>query len=352
LITATPAVSDKIHALRQNQSTGVLLPFKKRVFVVGGTGFLGWHTIREFLRNGWEATALGLPTPGAAAGPDLHPAAVKVILRDLDQMSDAELLAILRGHKALVFAAGLDDRVTPKKPAYPKFRHANVELPVRVLNLARQAGVEHAVVFGSYFAHFHRLWPEMRLAERHPYICSRVEQEQAVTSVPGLDVDVLELPYIFGRMPVPGWKPLWAPLVKTLRATPLMPYMRGGTACISAETVGRAAFGAVERGHPAACYPIGQENLTWTEMLTRLAAADGRKVRVVTLPDWMLKIGLGAFRLVHELQGREGGLDPLHLSPLQTAETFLDPEPSRRALGFETGGLDEAFRETVDACQE
>lgn len=31
------------------------------VFVVGGTGFLGYHVIQEFLAKGWGVTALGLP---------------------------------------------------------------------------------------------------------------------------------------------------------------------------------------------------------------------------------------------------------------------------------------------------
>jgi hypothetical protein len=73
---------------------------------------------------------------------------------------------------------------------------------------------------------------------------------------------------------------------------------------------------------------------------------------VITLPDWIVKIGLYAIWLIHELQGREGGLDPRHFAPLQTAQTFLDPEPSKRALGFENGSLDDAFRKTTAACRE
>jgi nucleoside-diphosphate-sugar epimerase len=322
------------------------MPSKKRVFVVGGTGFLGFYAIQEFLKNGWEATALGLPPAPPA---DLYSAAVKVVLRDLDAATDEELLALLRGHEALVFAAGMDDRYTPKRRAYPKFYHANVEIPVRVLRLAEQAGVKHAVVFGSYFAHFHRLWPDMKLAERHPYIRSRVEQERAVTSLPGLNVDVLELPYIFGD-PL-GRKPLWYPLVMYIRAAPLVFYMRGGTACITAKTVGKAAFSAIERGLASACYPIGQENLTWTQMLTRLARADGLTVRVVMLPSWIIKTGMFGVLLIHKLQGKEGGLNLRYFAQLQTAEAFLDPHPSQEALGYQTGGLDEAFQETVAACK-
>ncbi len=328
----------------------------QRVFIVGGTGFLGYHAAQEFLSKGWGVTALGLPptlsvVEGAARPPSLYPAAVKVILQNLDAASDKELLALLRGHEALVFAAGLDDRYTPKKPAYPKFHKANVESLTRLLTLAKQARVKRAVVLGSYFAHFSRLWPDLKLGERHPYIRSRLEQEKAAASIPGLDGMVLELPYIFGAMPIPGWKPLWMPLVKYMRSSPVIFYMKGGTACISARTVGRAIVAAVERGEVGKCYPIGQENLTWTQMLSRLAAADGRRVRVVALPAWVIKLGMLGVLLVHKLHGKEGGLNLRYFAPLQIAETFLDPEPSRKALGYELDDLDEAFRETVEACK-
>ena len=326
----------------------------RRVIVIGGTGFLGYHAIQEFLSKGWEVTALGLPPadPSVIASRQaLYPATVKVMLQNLDKTSDADLLALLRGYDALVFAAGVDDRLTPRKPAYPFFHHANVEACVRVLRLAKQAGVKRAVVLGSYFAHFNRVWPELRLAERHPYIRSRVEQEMAVTSIPDLDVNVLELPYIFGGMPVSGWKPLWAPLVKYTRSARTIFYMQGGSACITVKTAGQAVVGALEHGEAGKCYPICDENLTWSELLTRLAAADGRQVRVVSLPTWLIKIGLNGLWLVHQLLGREAGLDPRYFAPMQTAETFLDPAPSAKVLGYKPVSLDEAFQATVEACK-
>jgi dihydroflavonol-4-reductase len=323
------------------------MPFQKSVLIVGGTGFLGYHAVLKLLQKGWEVTVLGLPPAPPA---DLFPNSVKVVLLNLDSATDEELLTLLDGQSGIVFAAGMDDRSTPKKPAYPKFHHANVETPVRLLKLAKQAGIKRAVVLGSYFAHFNRTWPELKLAEKHPYIRSRVEQEQAVTAIPGLDVDVLELPYIFGAMPVPGWKPLWNPLVKYLRSMNTIFYMRGGTACVSVDTVAQAITGALESSSPGNCFPIGDENLTWSDLLTRLAAADGRRVRVLTLPTWLVQVGLLGLWIVHQVQGREGGLDPRHFAPLQTAETFLDPEPSKLALGFQTGDLENAFLKTIEAC--
>lgn len=320
----------------------------RRVFIAGGTGFLGYHAVQEFLAHGWGVTALGLPP---APPPDLYPTSVKVVLRAIEDASDEELLALLRGHEALVFAAGLDDRVVPEKPAYPKFHRANVEAPRRLFQLAMRAGVERAVVLGSYFAYFDRIWPEKKLAERHPYIRSRFEQEQALTSVPGLETCVLELPYIFGGLPAPGWKPLWAPLIGYLRSGRTIFYTRGGTACISAQTVGRAVVAAVERGKGGEFYPIGQENLTWPQMLNRLAAADGLPVRrVLTVPTWLVHLAAQFIHLSHALKGQEGGLNLRYFAPLQAAETYIDPDISRQALDYEPGDLDEAFRQTVEAC--
>jgi dihydroflavonol-4-reductase len=319
----------------------------QRVFIVGGTGFLGYHAAQEFSTKGWSVTVLGLPP---APPVDLFPAEVRVIVQNINDLADADLRQLLSGHDALVFAAGLDDRHVPQRPAYPKFRQANVVALTRLMQLAQQAGVKRLVVLGSYFAHFNWQWPHLRLAERHPYICSRVEQEQAATSLPRLDGMVLELPYIFGALPVTGWKPLWTPLVKYLRSSRTILYMKGGTACISAQTVGRAIVAAIENGTPGARYPIGQENLPWAEMLQRLADVDGRKIWVVTLPTWIIRLGLWSTALLHRLQGKESGLNMLYFAGLQTAQTYLDPEPSQRALGYVPGDLEAAFRQTVEAC--
>ena len=320
----------------------------KRVLVVGGTGLLGYHATRELLAGDWRVTAVGLPPAPPAR---LYPDTVKVVLKDLAGATDAGLRKLLRGHRALVFAAGLDDRQALAKPAYEKFHQANVANLERLLLRAKEAGVRQVVVLGSYLAHFHHRWPALKLAERHPYIRSRVEQEQLVTSMPGLEGIVLEVPYVFGALPVPGWQPLWAPLVKYLRISSTVVYPAGGTACVSATVVGRAVAAALERGEAGRCYPLGQENLTWNEMLTRLARADQRPVRVVTLPAWTVAAVLSGVRLIHQFQNKEAGLDLRHFAELQTARTFIDPRIARRALGIELDDLDDAFRQTVKACR-
>ncbi len=308
---------------------------------------MGYHALMEFIDHGWEATVIGLPSSEKTLN---IPPEVRVVLKDIVTIDDLDLLALLRGHTALVYATGMDDRTISKKPAYPKFFHANVEVPIRVLELARQAGVKRAVIFGSYFAHFDRLWPEMKLAQHHPYIRSRVEQEKAVLSLTGIDVDVLELPYVFGSIPMDDWKPLWLPLVKYLYESPLILFTPGGSACVSARTVAAAAIMAIVNKRAGNCYPISQENLTWRQLLNRLARVRGREKKVIYLPNWIIKICLFSISILHYIRGKEGGLDLCNFTSLQTANTFIDPSLSQNRLGYEFKDLDEAFRDTVEAC--
>jgi dihydroflavonol-4-reductase len=320
-----------------------------KVFIVGGTGFLGWHAANEFQRRGYQVTVLSLPPLPAK---DLFPPEVKITLADLNTLSDEEIQELLNGQDALIFAAGVDDRNISRKPAYPYFYRGNVQGPERVFRLARQAGVKRGLVLSSYFIHFANLWPQYRLAERHPYIRSRIEQMKACIAAgdPSMDVMILGLPYIFGSMP--GRMPLWSPLVDYIRASRTLFYTRGGSACVSVKTVAEAIVAAIENGQGGEYYLIGDENLGWEEMLQGLADAMGLRRKVITLPNWVVKPGVFFLKLVHSIQGKEGGLDPMHLLDLQANETFFDPESARQALGFQHGDLKQAFADTVAACPE
>jgi nucleoside-diphosphate-sugar epimerase len=317
------------------------------VFILGGTGFLGYYATLELLRRGHHARTLALP-PAPPEG--LLPPEVSVQLGNFNELDDQAMMDLFAGCESVVFAAGADDRVTPKAPARDFFHRANAAAGRRFFRLAAEAGVRRGVLLSSYFAHFDRIWPELRLSDRHPYIRSRRDQEAAVLEAGAqMDVMILELPYIFGGMP--GRLPIWKPLVDYLHwVLPWVFYMEGGSAMVGVDHVAEAIAGALEQGRGGERYLIGDENLTWTAFLHRLMVASGWDKQVVPLPKWLLRIGLGAVYSWHWLQGREGGLDPIRFLSLQTRETFFDPQPAQEALSFRGGGLDEAFRETIRAC--
>jgi nucleoside-diphosphate-sugar epimerase len=314
------------------------------VLVVGGTGFLGYHAVRALHRRGDQVTVFALDLPV----PDLLPDGVRLVLGDLNTISDDEALKLLSGHDALVFCAGVDDRHLPKAPAWDYFHRYNVLATKRWFSLARQAGVRRGVVCGSYFAWFHRTRPEWDLAGRNPYIRSRVVQAEQAIEAGGdsLAVCILELPYIFGSMP--GRKPLWTPLIQYLRSPWPLFYTKGGTGMVSVHTVGAAIVGALDRGQHGQHYVIGDENRSWPELLEPLSALAGRPKKVRTVPTFLVTMALWVVHLLHRLQGKESGLYLPAFGAVQTSNTFFDPAPAQQALGFSGGDLDQALRETVD----
>lgn len=319
---------------------------KKKVLIVGG-GFLGYHATRQFLKKDYEVDIVTLP-PGPAEG--VFDKSVKIILRDINDLSDRDTVDFLKGYKAVVFSAGVDDRVTPKAPAYPFFYYHNVETAKCFFTLAQKAGVKRGVLLSSYFAYFARKWPELKFEQYHPYIRSRIEQEKACleASAPNLDLVILELPYIFGAMP--NYTPLWTPLIKYVKKSSTIYYTNGGTNMIAAEHVGEAIVGAIEKGKPGETYVIGDQNLAWTEFLEKICKIMGKKAKIVIIPNPLVKLFMSFVKLRYFLQGKESGLDPVKLIELQGRKTYFDSESSRQMLGYGSGDLDKSLEETIKQC--
>lgn len=309
---------------------------------------MGYFAVQELMARGHTVRSISLyPTP-----PELSfPSSVELVLGDLNATPDDDLRQMLQGMNGLIFAAGLDDRVVPKAPAYPKFYDANVAATRRLIRLGKEAGIKKAVVFSSYFVACHRRWPELHLPGHHPYIRSRVEQIREALEEAGEDMAVsfLMLPYIFGSLP--GKTPLWKPLVGYLNSNlPWAFYPAGGSAMVSADEVGRAAARALEAGRSGEEWPIASDNLTWVEFLGRINRILVKPKRVITLPNWLLKPAMAAVELGYRLRGKESGLSMVPFVDLQTRNAFLDTEYSREQLGYEKGDLNKALEDTVRAC--
>lgn len=185
-----------------------------KIFIVGGTGLLGSESAAELIRRGHQVKSIALP-------PLPHhstiPSEMEIVFGNYMTMTDEELTEHLKGMDALVFSAGVDERVEFPAPVLDYYVKYNVEPIDRLLNISKKIGIRKAVIMGSYFAYFAKQWPEKRLVEKHPYIKSRIIQEEVAMRYNGngMDVMVLELPYIFGTQP--GRKPVWTFLVESIQ---------------------------------------------------------------------------------------------------------------------------------------
>lgn len=235
----------------------------KNVLIIGGTGLLGYHAGKAFLQKNYKISVLALDKPSDNLFENND---VEYVLGDYSLMAKDDLLKLFAKHEYVLLACGADDRITPKAPALAFFRKHNVEQIETLIKIAKEAMVKKIVVLGSYFTHFNREFPELKMGEVHPYITSRVEQQQMALSEnnENTQISVLELPYIFGT--VPGRRPMWTVILDQINKYKTVFYTKGGTTMVTAKQVGQAIVGAFEHA-PAGAHFVAGQNLLWTNWL-------------------------------------------------------------------------------------
>lgn len=152
------------------------------------------------IKRGHDVRAIALPPlpHGAVLPPE-----TEIFYGNYLKMNDDEVKKMFEGCDGFVFAAGVDERVEGPAPIYDLYKKYNIDPVKRLLKIAKECGVEHSVILGSYFSYFAKTRPEMKLTEYHPYIRSRIDRENVAMSFAydNFNVAVLKLTYIFGLSP-------------------------------------------------------------------------------------------------------------------------------------------------------
>ena len=322
-----------------------------KVFLIGGTGLLGSATAAELIRRGHQVKAIALPP--IPNGADLPPE-MQLEFKNYLELSDDEIRACLKGCDGFVFATGVDERVDGPSPIYEFYNKYNYHPLKKFLTIAKECGLKHAVVCGSYFSYFHKIWPEKELCRWHPYIRSRIDQENMALSFAdeNFNVAVLELPYIFGAQK--GREPVWTIVVNVVRGMKGFTfYPCGGTAMVTRKQVAQAMAGALEKTKGGQCWPIGYYNLKWKDFLNKVHKHMGmEKRKVITVPAWMVKLGIKSIEKKLRKPGAEGGLYMPKFPDLQCADTFIDKSLGCVPLGVEEDDLDTAIGESIRMSQD
>ena len=322
-----------------------------KVFMIGGTGLLGSQAAKELIERGHEVSSIALPPLPKGA---VLPEQMKIEYGNYLEMSDEQLRGHLEDCDGFIFAAGVDERVEGPSPIYDLYRKYNIDPVKRLLCLCKECGVKHAVILGSYFVHANRIWPEKKLSEYHPYIRSRIDQENVALDYAkdGMDVAILELPYIFGTQP--GRKPVWVFLVKNVMMMKSMTmYPGGGSTMVTVRQVGQAIAGALERNRGGNTYPIGYYNLTWRELLTIIHKYLGvPDKKIVTIPKWMFALTGFFIMIQNRFKGIQSGLDMIKLADIMCSDLFIDRSEGSAELGVEEDDIDAAIGDSVLLCKD
>lgn len=317
------------------------------VFILGGTGLLGYHTTKELLKQGFNVSTIALPPMPAA---ELLPPEVECHLGNINDMSDETVLELLKGKDMFVYAAGADERIVPDAPAAHFFYKENVLPTQRMARLARIAGIKKFVVYGSYFAHFAEKWTDLELTSE-AYPRTRLLQEQ-VAFLEGegeMDVMSLRLPYIFGTMP--GRTPLWKMFLQQIQGKELVPVLGGGTAMVTVRQVAQATVGALKYGKHGEKYAISDTNMKHAEFFQMIANILDQKDTVIqVVPIEHIKPVMVQHDEQTAAAGKEHGIHLAKTADIQNRDAYIDPASTMLQLKYEKDDVKAAIIETIENC--
>jgi uncharacterized protein YbjT (DUF2867 family) len=251
----------------------------QRIFVTGGTGFVGKHVIRALLGQGLLVRAL------VRRGSERDLQGFESIERvPGDVLAPETLTASVEGCAAIVHLVGI---IRERRSRGVTFEALHTEATRNMLGLARAAGVRR-------FVHMSALGTRPNAAAR--YHQTKWAAEEAVRAS-GLDWTIFRPSIIFGR-----GDELVSMLAKMIRRLPVVPVLGTGRyrlQPIAVEQVGEAFARAVRsnRSVGQVYTAAGPADYPFLEILSRIARAMGRSgVRTVHVPLGPVRAATSVFQ--------------------------------------------------------
>jgi len=321
-----------------------------KVFVTGGTGFIGGEVVRQLRARGDEVVCLARSPEKAGKLTDLG---CKIVSGDL---GDAEAIrAGMEGCDAVVHAAAMYEVGIPAKQR-PAMYEANVRGTETVLRAALEARVPKVVhvstvgVFGNThrkvvdetYEHpgkeFTSYYEETKL-ESHR-IAKRMIAEEDLPCV------IVQPGGVYG----PGDTSQVADLLGEFFAgkLPLIPFPELGICLTHVEDIAGGILLALDRAEPGQTYVLSGPVTTMRDAIEVVAGLTGRKAPKHALPTALMKAMVPIGPLVGRLMGQPPNLREL-ISSADGATFWATYEKAERELGYSPRGLEEGLRQTLEA---
>jgi dihydroflavonol-4-reductase len=319
------------------------------IFIAGGTGLIGAKAAELLIQHGHQVSSIALPPLPANAG---IPKDMKLTFKNYMELNDDDLQSLFFDIDVFIFASGVDERIEFKHPVYASYQRYNIEPLEKMLSAAKKSGVKKAIILGSYFSYFAKTWKDLNLYETHPYIKSRIDQENMSFSFSDdtFEVMILELPYIFGAQK--GRRPVWTMFIDMFEKPKKILFPKGGTTMVTLNQVAQAIEGAILYGKGKTAYPVGYYNMTWVELIRIILDAMGTPhKKIITVPNFLAQLGFNQKKKEYQKKGIEPGLNPSQFLKVMSKNAFIDSRYMIE-LGVQEDDIKKAIHESIHYAME
>lgn len=321
-----------------------------KVFVTGGTGFIGGEVARQLRARGDQVVCLARSPEKAAKLTELG---CQLLSGDL---GDAEALRNgMEDCDGLIHAAAMYEVGIPAKQ-HPAMYEANVTGSERVLRAAQEAkvgkvvyvstvgtfGNTHGEVVDESYEHpgkeFTSYYEETKLEGQR--IAERMIAEENLPCV------IVQPGGVYG----PGDESQVADLLKEFFAGRLflLPFPELGICLSHVEDIAAGILLGLDKGQAGETYVISGPATTIREAIDTVAAVSGRKAPKRALPTSVLKALAPIGPLVGKLTGQPPNLHEM-ISSGDGVTFWADYKKAGRELGYAPRGIEEGIRQTLEA---
>jgi nucleoside-diphosphate-sugar epimerase len=321
-----------------------------KIFVTGGTGFIGGEVVRQLRARGDEVTCLVRSPEKAKKLNDLGCEMVRGDLGDADAIR-----AGMTGRDAVVHAAAMYEVGIPARQ-HPAMYDANVRGTERVLQAARDAGIAKIVYVSTVgvFGNTHRKVVDE--SYEHPgkeftsyYEETKLEAHRIAKRMiaeEGLPCVIVQPGGVYG----PEDTSQVADLLEQFFAgrLPLMPFPELGICLTHVEDIAGGILLALDKGAPGETYVLSGPVTTMRDAIETVAGLSGRKAPKHALPTPLMKALIPVGPLVGKMMGQPPNLREL-ISSADGVTFWAGHEKASRELGYAPRGMEEGLRQTLEA---
>lgn len=321
-----------------------------KVFVTGGTGFIGGEVVRQLRARGDDVACL-VRTP--EKGAKLTELGCEIVAGDLGH--DAVLHRGMEGCDAVIHAAAMYEVGIPARQ-HPAMYEANVRGTERAMRAALEAKVAKIVyvsTVGAFGNTHHRVVDE---SYEHPgkeftsyYEETKLEAHRIVKRMiaeDGLPAIIVQPGGVYG----PGDTSQVADLLEQFLAgrLPLLPFPELGICLTHVEDIASGILLALEKGKLGETYVISGPVTTMRDAIEVVAGLSGRKAPKRAMPTSLIKAMAPIGPLVGKLMSQPPNLREL-ISSADGVTFWATHEKASRELGYSPRGMEEGMRQTLEA---
>lgn len=305
----------------------------ERYLVVGATGFLGEHVVRQLVAQ----KRFYVRTLARSYSQTIEELGVEVVRGDL--FDGGALDRALQGCKGVYLLAGMVSR-SPEDQG--KMMRLHVEGTRRVMEMAVAAGVSRVVVASTSGTvavskdkrvHTEKDGFATETVAGWPYYTSKIYQEKLAFDLGkrlGIETVCINPSLLLG----PGDRRLSSTgdVLKLLRGE--IPYVpKGGISFVDVRDVAMAAISAMEHGKNGERYLLGAGNFTMNDFFARVCRTGNVSKPKMRIPAKISRRIAGAIEEVYRWRNVE---PPIDQASAEMAEHYwwLDSSKAERELGF------------------